>query len=141
MAGYSTRSLGAKLGLKAGMSAQFVATPPSVLRELATERATLREPRSRTERLDFIHWFVEKRRDLERDFGKYKARIADNGTLWVSWRKGGPKAVPPAEITGDAVREAGLKTGLVDVKVCAVDDVWSGLKFVYRLSERGGAKK
>ena len=141
MAGYSSRSLGAKLGLKPDMRARFISAPPSVLRELAAERAMLTEASARASDLDFIHWFVEKRSELERDFSKHKARLAENGMLWVSWRKGGPKAVPPAEVNETFVRHTGLDAGLVDIKVCAVDDVWSGLKFVYRLSERGGAKK
>ena len=141
MAGYSPRSLGAKLGLKPNTRARFIGAPPSVLRELAAERAMLTEASARASDLDFIHWFVEKRSELERDFAKHKARLAENGMLWVSWRKGGPKAVPPAEVNETFVRHTGLDAGLVDIKVCAVDDVWSGLKFVYRLSERGGAKK
>jgi hypothetical protein len=141
LAGYSTRGLGAKLGLKPGMRARFINAPPSVLRELAAERSVLTETGPRATKLDFMHWFVEKPSDVGRDFPKHKARLAENGMLWVSWRKGGAKAIPPAAVTEKLVRDTGLDTGLVDIKICAVDEVWSGLKFVYRLSERGGAKK
>ncbi|MFN2461439.1 MAG: DUF3052 domain-containing protein [Candidatus Velthaea sp.] len=138
MAGYSSRTLGAKLGLKPGMTALFLDAPRAVTESLAADRRLLRTANAD---LDFLHWFVADRAVLERDFARRKAQIAHDGMLWVSWRKGGAKAVPPCDVSETLVREAGLRAGLVDVKVCAVDDVWSGLKFVYRLSDRGGARK
>jgi len=137
-AGWSfTQSLGAKLGLKAGLSAKFIALSESVARELAQIAPTT--PRAKN--VDFIHWFVAARATLTKDFAKHKAALCDTGALWVSWRKGGAKPEPSCEVSENLIREIGRAAGLVDVKVCAVDERWSGLKFVYRLSDRGGVRK
>ena len=72
---------------------------------------------------------------LETGFAQLKKNLAMNGCLWISWPKGASKI--KTDVNENVVREIALKNGLVDIKVCAVDDVWSGLKLVFRLKDRG----
>jgi hypothetical protein len=82
----------------------------------------------------FIQCFCTELRDLERRFPILKKQLAPDGMLWISWPKGSSKV--PTDLNENVIRDVGLRNGLVDVKVCAVDDIWSGLKFVYRLRDR-----
>ncbi|MGH7526282.1 MAG: DUF3052 domain-containing protein, partial [Gemmatimonadales bacterium] len=82
-----------------------------------------------------IHQFVRHRRELETTFPPAAAALADDGALWISWPKKASRV--PTDLTEDVVRAVGLPLGLVDVKVCAVDEIWSGLKFVRRTENRG----
>jgi hypothetical protein len=84
--------------------------------------------------LDLIHFFVQKRKDLETEFPILKREMSQNGGLWVSWPKRSSKI--ETDLNESIVRETGLKNGLVDVKIVAIDKIWSGLKFVYRLKDR-----
>jgi len=86
-------------------------------------------------RVDLIHAFVRDRSGLEASFHRWKAAIPRDGTLWISWPK--RSAGVPTDLTEDIVRSVALEHGLVDVKVCAVDGTWSGLKLVYRKADRG----
>lgn len=135
-AGYSKRSLVDKLGIKPGITVITLRAPStyeSLLGELP-DGVTLgrRLPAS----ADFIHCFTRVRKELTADFPRLSRALADQGTLWISW----PKRASGVETDLDEnlVREIGLTTGLVDVKVCAIDEVWSGLKFVRRVSNRAG---
>jgi len=83
---------------------------------------------------DFIHFFATRRRQLEQKFAALKKALAKDGMLWISWPKGSSGVA--TDLNENVVREIGLARGLVDVKVCAIDSVWSGLKFVYRLRDR-----
>jgi len=134
MAGYSKRTLIDKLGIKEGAQV-YIGDPPAgydrALGKLPPGAVRLRELRSPC---DFIHFFTTDRSRLQREFPKLKASLARDGILWVSWPKGASKVA--TDLNGNLAREIGLANGLVDVKVCAVDDVWSGLKFVYRLADR-----
>lgn len=138
-AGYSKRTLVEKLGIKPGTCMAVVAAPPGyasllgALPEGATVQSRL-PPSS-----GFVHWFVRRRDDLEATFPRIARALADEGVLWVSWPKqrGGVKV----DLNENSIREIGLKQGLVDVKVIAVDDIWSGLKFVRRLVNRGTQEK
>lgn len=82
----------------------------------------------------FIHYFAKRRGELTRDFPKLKQALLPDGALWISWPKAASKV--PTDLSDQVVREVGLKNGLVDVKVAAIDEIWSGLKFVYRLKDR-----
>jgi len=82
---------------------------------------------------DFIHYFAEARDDLEDIFPRLKESLAQTGMLWISWRKGAKTA---DRLNENVIREIGLANGLVDVKVAAVDETWSGLKFVRRVKDR-----
>jgi hypothetical protein len=85
-------------------------------------------------RLDLIILFTDSQRTLKREFPRLAKRVAENGMLWIAWPK---KASGVAtDLSDNSVRQIGLDAGLVDVKVCAVNDIWSGLKFVYRLKDR-----
>lgn len=134
-AGYSRRRLAEKLGIKAGTRITALGAPPmySSLLGALPRGATLhtRLPVSS----DFIHRFVGQRKDLATDFPRLAGALTDQGTLWISW----PKRTSGVEtdLNENSVRELGLAEGLVDVKVCAVDDVWAGLKFVRRVVNRG----
>jgi hypothetical protein len=134
MAGYSERSLVDKLGIRSGMSVLILGAPPGyakTLGQLPTGVTVVKAPQPG---LDFIHLFVTRRADLERRFGALHKALAPAGVLWVSWPK--KAAGVPTDVTEDVVREVALAKGLVDVKVCAVDDTWSGLKLVRRLKDR-----
>ena len=132
--GYSGKRLVDKLGIKPGMRIALVGAPRgyrSTLGPLPIGVVVATAPRGT---LPFIHFFATKRVLLERRFPLLKRALAQQGALWVSWPK---KASGVAtDLTEDVVREVALAGGLVDVKVCAVDDVWSGLKLVRRLRDR-----
>ena len=134
MAGYSATPLGKKLGLKPGIKAFFHDAPRAVVGALKPALAEVKMMRSLEPELDFILGFARSKSELTRDFAAWKRHLAKSGCLWVSW----PKKTSGIEtdLTDDVVRAVGLKAALVDVKVCAVDEQWSGLKFVYRKSDR-----
>jgi hypothetical protein len=134
MAGYSGTPLPKKLGIKAGqrvwvghVSAQVNAE----LSEALSECTALRAPKAP---LDFALVSVTSRDDLSRRFGKIAQQLAPAGMLWVSWPK--KTSGVATDLNENEVRRIGLDAGLVDVKVCAVDEVWSGLKFVIRIKDR-----
>ena len=86
------------------------------------------------EELDLVHLFTKTRSELIKLIDRHKTKIKQNGAIWVSWPK--KASGIPSEITEDTVREVALPLGLVDIKVCAVDDTWSGLKLVIRKENR-----
>ncbi len=136
MAGYSKRSLVDKLGIKAGTRLCITNAPKGYMQLLGELPAQTRMFKSPNSVCDFIHFFTKKKAELEASFPKLKQSLASDGTLWVSWPKGASKV--PTDLNENIAREIGLRNGLVDVKVCAVDDIWSGLKFVFRLKDRPG---
>ena len=129
-AGYSGKSLIAKLGLKDGVKAIAIA-PPANYAELTDNAAiTLRKSAPATGSFGFIHFFVSNEAALARDLPKLETRLAQGGMLWVSWPKKTSKLF--VDLTEDGIRRLCLPMGLVDVKVCAVDADWSGLKLLRR---------
>jgi hypothetical protein len=130
--GYSGTPLVAKLGIKAGARAQIV-NPPD---DFSETLGTLPEGVAMTSRgaLDFAMVFATRKADLAKPFPALRDRLTANGMLWISWPKQSSGA--KTDLTENVVRALGLELGLVDVKVCAVDPTWSGLKFVRRLSDR-----
>jgi hypothetical protein len=136
MAGYSTRPLAEKLGIKPATRVVALSAPSTYASLLGPLPAGC-SLRSRLPAVStFIHKFARARRDLIAAFPRLSQALTDNGTLWISWPKRG--AGVETDLTENIVRELGLKEGLVDVKVCAVDEVWSGLKFVRRVENRSG---
>jgi hypothetical protein len=134
MAGYSKRSLVEKLGIKAGHKLHIANAPKNyhqILGELPNQTVLAK---SLQESCDFIQFFTQNRADLETAFPKLKKHLAPAGALWISWPKGASGI--KTDVNENIAREVGLKNGLVDVKVCAVDEIWSGLKFVFRLKDR-----
>ena len=133
-AGYSGTPLAKKLGLKDGQRTWWSNMPPAVRGEIEAAVLTLLHLRWPEAPIDAAHVFVTRRIELEAAVSDLRPRLAPAGFLWVSW----PKKTSPlaGEVTEDEVRRAALPTGLVDIKVCAVDDTWSGLKLVIRRDQR-----
>lgn len=131
--GYSGTPLAQKLGMKDGQRATFVGLPDS-LDDLRSARAFTDVADAKWGKFgktrDFIHAFTTQRSDLEAHGKALMAAIVPDGTIWISWPKKSAKI--ETDITEDVIREVLLPIGLVDVKVCAVDATWSGLKMVIR---------
>jgi hypothetical protein len=134
VAGYSGTPLAQKLGVKDGQRTWHSEMPESVLAELL--ETGLKPKLSKTPRasLEMAHVFVTERRKLADLLSRLRGLLAPNGTVWVSWPKKASKV--DTDITEDVIRAEALPLGFVDVKVCAVDAIWSGLKLVIRRSER-----
>ena len=130
--GYSGTPLLKKLGIRNGARFQLVSAPPGFDRTLGDFPADAR-PSSRGP-LDFAMLFVTRQAELRRDFPRLRDRLESNGMLWVAWPKKAARL--ETDVSESVVREYGLAAGLVDVKICAVDETWSGLKFVRRLKDR-----
>ena len=129
-AGYSGTPLSGKLGLKPGMKVHVVSEPEGYRDWLAPVPAGLVfGPRLGTDTA-LVHLFVDDKRDLAEALRRYREQLAADATVWVSWPKKSSKV--PTDITEDVIREVALPLGWVDVKVCAVSEVWSGLKLVVR---------
>ena len=130
MAGYSGTPLAAKLGIKEGCEVVLVGAPEE-LRELLEPLPPLVEfvgkPSKRT---SIVHIFTTSRAELAKALAAYRQKLSPEAIVWVSWPKKSAKVV--SEVFEDTVREVALPLGFVDVKVCAVTDVWSGLKLVVR---------
>lgn len=133
-AGYSGTPLAQKLGLARGLRCWFLRMPESVRAEIDPERLGLEEQAAASEGLQCAHIFVTERVQLERELPPLRDLIATNGFVWISWPKRASKVA--SDVTEDVVREVALPLGLVDTKVCAVDEIWSGLKLVIRKEHR-----
>ncbi len=133
-AGYSGTPLVRKLGLKPGMRTCFVSAPDGYLGDTLEVPPDVRVLARPGADMDFVQVFVTRRADLDKALARLEPKLATAGALWISWPKG--KRAADGDLDGNVVRTMGLATGLVDVKVCAVDEVWSGLKFVRRRADR-----
>lgn len=132
-AGYSGTPLPRKLGLKDGQRVAFVAMPGALALDRAcgfAEVAVLENWRAVAEGVDVVHLFTTEAAVLAEALPVLRRRIAADGMIWVSWPKKAAKM--PTGVTEDVIRDIALAGDLVDVKVCAVDAVWSGLKLVIR---------
>lgn len=135
MAGYSDTPLVRKLGVKPGQRVMTVSEPTAYwdwLAPLPDDVKVARKPEKGG--LDFIHLFAKEKKTFEKEFLRNKPFLKKDGMLWVSWPKKSAKV--PTDLDENIIRDFGLKNGLVDVKVCAVDETWSGLKFMFRLKDR-----
>jgi len=132
MAGYSGTPLPKKLGIKERSRVALVGIPTEVKSELKDSLKTCRI--SAKGPLDFAMVFVESTAELKKKFAETARQLAPAGMLWVSWPK--KTSGVTTDLDENKVRQIGLDAGLVDVKVCAVNDVWSGLKFVIRVKDR-----
>jgi hypothetical protein len=134
MAGYSGTPLPRKLGIKEHFHVLLLNAPPDVKAQLKDALATCRIVKDGRTPLDFAMIFVKSAAGMKKEFSQVAKRLTPAGMLWVSWPK---KASGVAtDLTENDVRNIGLQAGLVDVKVCAVNEIWSGLKFVIRLKDR-----
>ena len=141
MAGYSGTPLPKKLGIKEGHQVALLGAPPGfgkTLGKLPAGATTKREPKGKGP-FDVIVLFVKRRSDLQKRFRAASKRLDWAGGLWVSWPK--KSSGVKTDVDEGFVREHGLDVGLVDNKICAVDDVWSGLRFVYRVADRPKKKR
>ena len=135
MSGYSKTPLYKKLGFKDGQTV-FIIHPPKEYSEFFDEFpvAPSFKKRPKEKSLDLIHWFVKSQSDLFNNFSRYRKLMKYDGMLWVSWPKG--KSKIESDMKEAYIREVALPLGMVDVKVCAVDEDWSGLKLMYRRENR-----
>ena len=132
--GYSGTPLAKKLSLKDGMRVWWDGMPDSVREEIAAGGLVVSEEAVPTPGIHAAHIFVTARADMEEKLALLRKLIDRAGMIWVSWPKKASKV--PSDITEDVVREIALPMHLVDVKVCSVDDIWSGLKLVIRREHR-----
>ena len=133
MAGYSGTPLPKKLGIKEGSRIALINAPTDFARELELPDNAQIVTRV-TKPLDIALLFVLTERALRRDFDKLAKKLATNGMIWVAWPK--KSSGVATDLSFERVQRIGLESGLVDVKICAIDEVWSGLKFVIRLKDR-----
>lgn len=134
MAGYSGTPLIKKLGIKEGFRVALVNSPKGFQKELSPLPDKAKFAPCVTDSLDVILLFVNSEAELRRKFVLLAANLVANGMLWVAWPKKSSGVATDLSFTN--VQRIGLDAGLVDVKICAVNDIWSGLKFVYRLKDR-----
>lgn len=135
MVGYSKNPLWKKLGIKESFHCHLFQSPKNYFELLEeTPKETEWDDDFRNSPYDFIHVFLTSKESLEKGWNAWKDGLKKDGSLWVSWPKGTSKL--DTDLNGNVVREFGLAGGLVDVKVCAVDEDWSGLKFMYRKKDR-----
>jgi hypothetical protein len=134
MAGYSGTPLSSKLGIRAGFAVHIKDAPRDYLNllEPLPERVTFVSRLSST--VDLVHVFSARKSALARSLKSCRSTLRPTAVLWVSWPKKSSKV--PTDITEDTIRELALPLGFVDVKVCAVTEVWSGLKLVVRKEKR-----
>lgn len=134
MAGYSGTPLAQKLGFKPGHRVR-VSNPPANYDELVSPRPDdVHISRALRKDIDIWHFFTRSETELASTLGTMKSCIRQDGMIWVSWPK--KSSGVASDVTEDTIRRLALPLGLVDVKVCAVDDVWSGLKLVIRKALR-----
>jgi hypothetical protein len=134
MAGYSGTPLAKKLGLRPSIRAHLDSVPKTVREELKSALAEVKLVKSLEPGLDFILGFGTLQSELKKKLPSWKSHLAKTGQLWIAWPK--KTSGIASDLTDQIVREIGLKASLVDVKVCAIDTQWSGLKFVYRKGDR-----
>ena len=134
MAGYSGTPLIKKLGLKEGFRVHYVNQPLGFPKLLGRLPANVQVLSRLTSSLNLIVLFVTSRSELAKKFRPLVAKLKHDGMIWVAWPKKSSGIL--TDLSFDPVQKLGLQAGLVDVKICAIDETWSGLKFVYRLKDR-----
>ncbi len=132
--GYSGTPLAKKLGFREGLKVRIVNQPDHYFDLFEELPKAIEFSHERKSKKDLIHYFTKDAKELERDILSLKNEITTNGMIWISWPKKSAKIA--TDITEDTIRNLALENGLVDVKVCAVDEVWSGLKLVIPLNKR-----
>ncbi len=132
--GYSGTPLAKKLGITAGTRVLLVNAPASYGDLIAPTPDDVTFERALSKTTDIIHLFCDRKTTLKAELLRLRTAIRSDAVIWVSWPKKASKV--PTDVTEDTIREVALPIGLVDVKVCAVSDVWSGLKLVIRTALR-----
>lgn len=135
MAGYSGTPLLKKLGIKEGHVIIVIGEPPSYWKLIGTMPAAVTvKPKLANGTHDFIHLFVKEKKVYEKEVLRCRKSIKQDGMIWVSWPK--KSSGVTTDLSEDVIRDFALKHSLVDIKVCAVDDIWSGLKLVIPVKDR-----
>jgi len=133
-AGYSGTPLAKKLGIKDDFHIDLINAPEYYLCLFTDLPANLYFENDKDSKVDLIHFFTKSREEYKSILPQLKTRIKPNGSIWVSWPKKASKV--PTDITEDIIRNFALQIRLVDIKVCAVDEIWSGLKLVIPVKDR-----
>jgi hypothetical protein len=133
-AGYSGTPLAKKLGIKPGFHIKLINAPVNYLELFTDLPGGLDFSNAPGAKKDLIHFFTKQAEEFFKTLPLLKEQMMPNGSIWVSWPKKASKIV--TDITEDTIRNYALKIGLVDIKVCAVDDIWSGLKLVIPVKDR-----
>jgi hypothetical protein len=139
MPGYSGTPLPKKLGIKDNFRVALLNMPEDVKAELQDALGKCRLHKITSKDLDFIFLFAKSRVALERDLFPAAQALAPAGMLWIAWPK--KTSGVATDLDENIVRQSGLATGLVDIKVCAITDIWSGLKFVIPVKDRPSRKR
>jgi len=134
MAGYSGTPLVKKLGIRESAVLYLYRPPENYFDWVLPVPSNVKVKTRLTGPFDFIHIFVKSNEDFQREFARCQKHLGKDGMLWVSWPKKSSKM--SSDLDENKIRNYGLEMGLVDVKVCAVSEIWSGLKFVWRLADR-----
>lgn len=133
-AGYSPNPLSKKLGYKEGFVVRLINVPANYNELTGYMLDQVMKVNDEATAADLIHFFTNSLQELEAQLPLLKQQVKKNGCIWISWYK--KSAKKPTALTENLIRNLALTSGLVDVKVCAVDEEWSGLKLVYRLADR-----
>jgi len=134
LSGYSDTPLVKKLGIKEGFKISIINNPEDYFSLLTGLPDQIEIINDRKSKKDLIHFFVKKEAELLENILSLKSQVKSNGMIWISWPKKSSKVA--TDITEDVIRNIALVNGLVDIKVCAIDEVWSGLKLVIPVKER-----
>jgi hypothetical protein len=134
MAGYSGTPLPQKLGIKLGLTVVTINAPTHYRRLLGTTPEGVTFSHRLKSDSSFVHVFIKKRSELTKRLSVLREKIADTGTVWISWPK--RSSGMPTDVTEDVIRAVALPLGFVDVKVCAINHTWSGLKLMVRRINR-----
>lgn len=134
MAGYSGTPLPKKLGIKENSRIGLVSPPKTFLPQLGELPSNARILSTLTAPLDLVIVFVDREKTLAQRFPVLSQKLSTDGMIWVAWPK--KSSGVKTDLSFDNVQKIGLDSGLVDVKICAIDEIWSGLKFVFRVKDR-----
>jgi len=137
MTGYSGRPLAQKLGIRPEMAVVLISAPAKYRKLLGRIAGSVEFSDKIKNASNFVHIFTKSRGELEKRLAILREKMADTGIVWVSWPK--KSSGVATDVTEDVVRGIALPLGFVDVKVCAIDETWSGLKLMVRRSNREGA--
>lgn len=136
--GYSGTPLAKKLGLKDGFKIRLINQPKNYFDLFEDFPENVLIENSNTSKKNLVHYFTKQASALAKDIEALRNEIEPNGMIWISWPKKTSKV--PTDITEDVIRHLALANGLVDIKVCAVDEIWSGLKLVIPVKDRKASR-
>src|SRR5258706_15057190 len=132
--GYSGTPLAKKLGIKEKFIIKLINAPAYYFDLFSNFPSGVKIVKDNTSKKNFIHYFATNAEALDKDITSLKNQLEPNGMIWISWYKKSAKI--PTDVTEDIIRDIALKNNLVDIKVCAVDEIWSGLKLVIPVKDR-----